>query len=109
MLTKLEELILLSVIKLADDAYGKSIFQLIRSITGKNLSLGGVYFPLERLVKKGLLEQRTGEITEERRGFSKRYYHITGEGMAALAEIKWVNDQMWQSFPEIQSPVMEKE
>ena len=54
MLTKLEELILLSVIKLADDAYGKSIFQLIRSITGKNLSLGGNREP-EKLPRSGVV------------------------------------------------------
>ena len=53
LLTKLEELILLSVWRLGENAYGTTIYQHIRNVTGKKLSLGGVYFPLDRLVKNG--------------------------------------------------------
>ena len=57
-LTKFEEQILLSVWKLQDEAYGISIYNHIRNITNKDQAIGGIYFPLERLVKKGLLERR---------------------------------------------------
>ena len=53
-LTRFEEQILLSVWKLENEAYGISIYQHIRKLTGKDLAIGGIYFPLERLVKKGL-------------------------------------------------------
>ena len=49
MLTKLEELILLSAWKLKENAYGTTIYKHIQKITSKKFSLGGVYFPLERL------------------------------------------------------------
>ena len=52
-LTRFEEQILLSVWKLQNEAYGISIYQHIRTITQKDLAIGGIYFPLERLVKKG--------------------------------------------------------
>jgi len=101
MLTKLEELILLSVWKLGKTAYGTTIYKHIRDITGKNLSLGGVYFPLDRLVKNGYLNSFKGEATEERRGLSKRYYELSGQGITALNELKRINIEMWKGYPGI--------
>jgi len=98
MLTKLEELILLSVWRLKEDAYGTTIYRHIRSVTGKKLSLGGVYFPLDRLAKEGYIRIYYGEATEERRGLSKRYYQLTDKGVEALNDVKRVNDIMWAGF-----------
>ena len=98
MLTKLEELILLSVWRLGENAYGTTIYKHIREVTGKKLSLGGVYFPLDRLAKRGYLDAFIGEATEERRGLSKRYYKLTKKGLAALDEIHRVNEMMWKGF-----------
>ena len=99
MLTKLEEMILLSVWKLGDNAYGTTIYKHIHKITEKKVSLGGVYFPLERLTKKGYLTSFKGEATEERRGLSKRYYKLSGKGVRALNKIKEINEQMWDGYP----------
>ena len=98
LLTKLEELILLSVWQLGENAYGITIYNKISQTTGKKLSLGGVYFPLDRLVKKGYLESYIGETTESRRGLSKRYYNLTEKGQTALYEIHKVNEIMWKGF-----------
>jgi DNA-binding PadR family transcriptional regulator len=100
MLTKLEELILLSVLRLGENAYGTTVFKHIRRVTGKRISLGGVYFPLERLTNKGFLSSYIGEANEKRRGLSKRYYKITAKGIKALDEIKRVNDIMWEGYPD---------
>ena len=98
LLTKLEELILLSVWQLGENAYGTTIFNKISQTTGKKLSLGGVYFPLDRLVKNGYLDSFVGETTESRRGLSKRYYCLTEKGHAALHELHKVNEIMWKGF-----------
>lgn len=98
MLTKLEELILLSVWKLKDNAYGTTIFRHILSVTGQKLSLGGVYFPLERLTRQGFLRSYFGPATEERKGLSKRYYELTEKGFEALQDAKRVQDIMWSGF-----------
>jgi len=103
-LTKLEELILLSVWKLKENAYGTTLYKYISDVTGKKLSLGGVYFPLDRLVKKGYLDSYIGETTAERKGLSKRYYSLTGRGYQALKEIKRVNETMWAGFPDLAYP-----
>ena len=100
-LTKLEELILLSVWRLKENAYGTTIYKYIEEATGKKLSLGGVYFPLDRLAKKGYLTAYIGEATPERKGLSKRYYNLTARGIQALSEIKRVNEIMWTGFPEM--------
>lgn len=101
MLTKLEELILLSVWKLKENAYGTTIYKHIQKITYKKLSLGGVYFPLDRLTKKGYLKSFIGEPTVERHGLSKRYYEITGKGIEALNDIKRINEIMWSEYPDL--------
>jgi PadR family transcriptional regulator PadR len=98
MLTKLEEMILLSVWRLKENAYGTTIFRHIQSITEKKLSLGGVYFPLDRLTKQGYLRAYYGSATEERKGLSKRYYQLTEKGFEALEDAKRVQDVMWSGF-----------
>ena len=99
-LTKLEELILLSVCRLGDDAYGTTVYKHIRKVTRKKISLGGVYFPLERLTAKGYLNSYIGETNKNRRGLSKRYYKITAKGIKALNEIKRINEVMWDGYPD---------
>jgi len=98
MLTKLEEMILLSVWGLKENAYGTTIYRHIQSITEKKLSLGGVYFPLDRLAKQGFLRAYYGSATEERKGLSKRYYQLTEKGFEALEDAKRVQDVMWSGF-----------
>jgi len=100
LLTKLEELILLAVLKLRDDAYGISVYKYVQKVTGKNLSVGSVYFPLERLTRKGYLDSFKGEPTPHRGGMSKRYYTITEKGLAVLEKTKKINDIMWESYGE---------
>ncbi len=106
-LTKLEELILLSVWQLGDNAYGTSIYKHIVRVTGKKVSLGGVYFPLDRLAKKGYLSAYIGDPTPERKGLSKRYYRVTEKGFKALEDVKRVNEIMWAGFPDMALSVSE--
>jgi len=100
-LTRLEEQILLSVWKLQDEAYGISIYKHIRDITRKKLAIGGIYFPLERLVKKSLLKAYKGEPTPVRGGQSKRYYSLTRLGMEELLANRKTQDAFWKNLPKI--------
>lgn len=97
-LTKFEEQILLSVWKLGREAYGTSIYQHISRITTKELAIGGIYFPLERLVKKGYLEAVQGEPTPIRGGQSKRYYSLTDLGREALRREREVQEAFWKEI-----------
>jgi PadR family transcriptional regulator PadR len=97
-LTRFEEQITLSVWKLQDEAYGISIYQHIRNITKINLAMGGIYFPLERLVKKGFLKARMGEPTPIRGGQGKRYYRLTELGKEALIKAKKTQEAFWEGI-----------
>ena len=102
-LTKLEEQILLSVWKLGDNAYGLTIFQNITEITEKKIAIGGIYYPLERLVKKRYLDAVKGEPTAVRGGQSKRYYRLTRHGKEALLREKAAHEAFWKGLSPLES------
>jgi PadR family transcriptional regulator PadR len=97
-LTRLEEQILLSVWKLQGDAYGLAIYDHIQRITGKDLAIGGIYFPLERLVKKGYLIAIQGEPTPVRGGRSKRYYRLTELGVEEMLKTRKIQEAFWEGL-----------
>ena len=101
LLTRAEEFILLAVWRLQDDAYSIPIRKQISEITGRNWSLGAVYMPLERLVKKGHLDSYLSETTPERGGRHKRIYRLTPEGKRALIRIREVEQAMWAGIPQL--------
>jgi PadR family transcriptional regulator PadR len=98
-LTKFEEQILLSVWRLQREAYGISIYNHIRAVTKKDMAIGGIYFPLERLVKRGYLKAVQGDPTPVRGGQSKRYYRLTKHGLDALKEARREEDVFWAGLP----------
>jgi PadR family transcriptional regulator, regulatory protein PadR len=85
-LGELDELVLLAVWRLGDDAYGVPIRQMVDESTGKETSVGAIYASLGRLEQKGYVSSRMGEATPERGGRAKRYYRIEGAGQTALDE-----------------------
>ncbi len=94
-LTRIEEFLLLAVLKLGENAYPVSIFDEIGRITGSSSTLGAIYFPLQRLEEKGLLTSFLGDPSAERGGKSRRYYRLTDLGMDALAAARRAQDNMW--------------
>jgi DNA-binding PadR family transcriptional regulator len=101
LLTRAEELILLAVWRLKDNAYCVPIHQHVTEITGEKWSLGSIYMPLDRLVKKGHLESYLSEATPERGGRHKRIYQLTGDGREALRKVRDVQKRMWGGIPDI--------
>lgn len=83
-LGEFEELIILAILWLQDDAYGVRIRQLIERETARPTSIGAVYTTLERLQAKGYVTSRQGEATPERGGRAKRYFRVEGAGAEAL-------------------------
>ena len=95
-LTKLEELVLIAVLRLGKDAYGISVYNFIVGLTGKRVSISSVYFPLERLVRRGYLRALRGESTPRRGGMGKRFYRLTPSGCRALLENRAVAETAWR-------------
>lgn len=81
-----EELVLLAVGALKDDAYGVSIKEVLESKTGKKPSIGALHSALSRLEEKGYVETTEGGATSERGGRRKKYYLLTAAGQKMLME-----------------------
>ena len=105
-LSRPEEIVLLSVWRLKQNAYGVTIRNLVQKTTKKYWSIGAVYVPLERLEKKGYVKSFSSEPTPERGGRRKRFFEITEEGKKELDTVREVNKAIWADCPGI---VLEKE
>lgn len=81
-----EELVLLAILKLGDNAYGVPIREALEEATGRTVSVGALYATLNRLEEKGLISAKTGDATPERGGRAKRYFTVLGAGQQALDE-----------------------
>ena len=94
-LSRSEEIILLSIWKLQDYAYGMSIREQVKSVTRVSWSFGAIYAPLNRLLKKGYVSAIKGEPTPERGGRSKVFYTLTDKGKNGLSAVKQLNEAIW--------------
>jgi DNA-binding PadR family transcriptional regulator len=91
-----EELVLLTVAVLGDDAYGVTIKQEIELRVNRDISIGGLHSTISRLEEKGFLKSYLGGATQERGGRRKRFYQLTHGGKVALQEIKKLRDELWK-------------
>src|SRR6202035_5022544 len=83
-LGEFEHIVVLALLRLADRAYGVTVRQEIEERTGRDVSIGAVYATLDRLQSKGYVRSRLAEPTPERGGRSKRFFRVTGAGVAAV-------------------------
>ena len=97
-LTKLEENVLLTILKLKDNAYIVSIKDQLEHFMGRNLSFGALYVSLNRLIKYGYLESDIGKSSSGRGGRAKKFYKLTKDGVLALTDIRQLQNLMWKDF-----------
>ena len=79
-----EQLILLALVRLGDQAYGVSIHQEIVRRARREVTIAAVYKTLERLEDKGLIASTIGQPTAERGGRRKNYFLVQPAGRRAL-------------------------
>jgi PadR family transcriptional regulator len=102
MLTRSDELILLTVWRLQNDAYGASVHEYLLKQTGQDLSIAGVYAPLKRMTRQGLLRTRDGAPTPQRGGRRRRMYRLTALGVKALNASRTEFEAMWAGLPRLE-------
>jgi PadR family transcriptional regulator, regulatory protein PadR len=100
-LGEFEELVLLTIAALMNDAYSVGICDELEKHTGRTTKLGVVHAVLNRLEEKGLVKSRLGDATNVRGGKRKRYYTVTNAGKASLLKAKEVRDQLWSMIPNL--------
>jgi PadR family transcriptional regulator, regulatory protein PadR len=87
-LGQFEQLILLALVRLRENAYGVTIRREIMERAGRDVSVGAVYTTLERLERKRYVSSRMGSATPERGGRAKRYFTIEAPGQIALNAVR---------------------
>ncbi len=98
LLSRIEEIILLVIWHLDEEAYGIRICEDVIKATGKNWLLGAIYGPLGRLQKNGYVNTFKGEPTSERGGRAKVYYSLTKKGRDSLTEIYRIHNFIWKGI-----------
>lgn len=100
-LGEFEELVLLTVGILYDNAYSVAIKEELSRQTGRKVTLSAVHASVYRLEEKGFLDSRMGEQSKKRGGKRKRIFTISRSGKVALEKNSELRNRMRQQIPEI--------
>jgi len=97
-LGEFEQLVLLAVARLEDDAYGMSIRREIEANSERHVAIGSVYTTLERLRDKGFVQDREGDTSPERDGRARKFFDLTPQGVEVLEEARALQERMWSGL-----------
>ncbi len=100
-LGEFEELVLLAVCILKDEAYGITVKNEVEKHSGRAILLGAVHITLYRLQDKGFLASELGGNTKKRGDRRKRLFTITSTGLEQLQEAQRIRQNMWQLIPQL--------
>ncbi len=98
-LREFEEIVLLAVAALVEEAYSVAICDELSKHTGRDVKLGVVHAVLNRLEEKNLVSSKLGGATNMRAGKRKRYYTLSAAGKLALVKSKKMRDELWNKIP----------
>jgi len=98
-LTRIEEILLLAIWKLQDNAYGISIREQVEKDTGVGWLSGAIYAPLNRLKKNGYVAARTAKGPGECGGRPRIYYTLTPRGREELGVLQTMTRDLWAGVP----------
>lgn len=97
-LTKIEEILLVAIWHLKENAYGVRIRQHVSVVIGKELTYGHLYSALNQLTAKEYVEKFEGKSGARRLGRPRVYYSITPEGLEALKGSLEINEKLWSGI-----------
>jgi DNA-binding PadR family transcriptional regulator len=93
-LGEFEQLVLLAILRLGDEAYGVTIRAELADRAGRTIAPGALYTALERLEAKGLIKSHLGDPTPQRGGRAKRFVAVTAAGRRALTKAVQAYDRL---------------
>jgi DNA-binding PadR family transcriptional regulator len=99
-LTKLEELVMMAIWRLDDEAYGVQIKNKVQEIGGKEYFYNTLYTTFDQLTRKGYISKHFGDPSAVRGGKRKVYFHITKEGRGALENAYKRHHRIWAGVNE---------
>src|SRR6202521_3869491 len=93
-----EQAVLLAVVRLRDEAYGRAILKEVQTRLERDVAAGAVHATLERLENKGLLSSRLGSGTPVRAGRARRYYRLQPSGVRRLNDARATVENIWSGL-----------
>ena len=99
-LTLTEQVYLISIWHLKDEAYGVKIREKIIALTGKAMVFGTLYNNLDTLAKKEYVSTKKGGATSNRGGNTKVFYSLTPNGKKALQKSRKLQESLWDTVPD---------
>lgn len=100
-LGEFEELILLTVASLAEDAYAVSVKSHVENIANRKVNISAVHSSLYRLEDKGFLSSEFGGAERKRGGKKKRLFKVSNAGFEALRAVKILREYYWKNIPQL--------
>lgn len=97
-LGEFEQLVLLALLHLKEDAYGVTVRREIQSRTDRSVAIGAVYACLERLERKGYVESTVSEPQPIPGGRSRKYFKFTRSGAEALQHSREMMQRMTEGL-----------
>jgi DNA-binding PadR family transcriptional regulator len=93
-----EQAVLLAIVRLREDAYGRAILKEVKMRLERDVAAGAVHATLKRLEKKGLVSSRLGSGTPVRDGRPRRFYRMQPAGLRALNEARAAVNNLWHGL-----------
>ncbi len=90
-----QQLAMLAVLRLGDEATGSTLQEELETEAGRRVTISTIYVTLDRLEGKGLVRSWLGSSTPVRGGKARRFYEVTPAGARALRESRAALDRMW--------------
>ena len=100
-LGEFEQIVLLAILRLGDNAYGVPVRQEIEKRTGRSLTVGALYRTFDRLQDKGYLTSFFSDPTPERGGRAKRHFRTTSRGLRVVRETQQSLVKLWRGIPQL--------
>ena len=97
-LGEFEQIVLLAILRLGDEAYGAAVRDVIAARTNRQPSAGALYTTLDRLEEKGLVRSRFGDPTPQRGGRAKRFFKVSAAGVEAVARAQRSYQQLLEGL-----------
>jgi DNA-binding PadR family transcriptional regulator len=93
-----EQAVLLAIVRLGDNAYGRAVLSEVQVRLGRAVAAGAVHSTLERLERKGLVGSRLGSGTPVRAGRPRRFYRLKPKGVRALNDARTAAETLWHGL-----------
>lgn len=107
-LSRIEEILLLTIWKLKDEAYGIAIRRQVEKDTGISWLSEAIYAPLSRLKDKDYVKSIKAERSAEKGGRPRIYYRLTPSGLNRLISVQKVNRMLWEGVPDLKKAIKDE-